>query len=297
MLLVAVASSFVLTGLPAGFHFGSAQAQSATAPIGQAAGSTDSRSIISAYRVVPRTTSNQADESLPAPRIATEPEEGSIRRSKQASPTVDVDPAELNAGSFAPREGRSRRSFWQRCRQNLQKCFIGFPEEFKAPPLGQFVYLFGRTEVANGDAARMTLYHYDFQEGRAALTSRGKDQLAKITGLLPQNFFPIVIERTTDVPELAEARRRVVLGALAKGTFPVPPERVVIGIPTANGLNGVEAEIIYRTLKTQTENGGVISGQPGSLIQGTGVGGFGGATGGTGGSFGGQSGQSQPPIP
>jgi hypothetical protein len=234
---------------------------------------------------------------LPAPRIATAPEEGTIHRSKQASPVVDGETAELNTGSFAPHEGKSPRSFWQRCRQNLQECFIGYPEEFTAPALGHFVYQHGRTEVANGDAARMTLYHYDFQEGRAALTSRGKDQLAKIIGLLPQNFFPIVIERTTDAPELAVARRRVVLGELAKGTFPVPPERVVIGIPTANGLNGVEAEIIYRTLKTQTENGGVNFGQSGFGTQGTGVGGSGGATGGTGGSFGGQSGQSQPPIP
>jgi hypothetical protein len=164
------------------------------------------------------------------------------------------------AGAVERHEIPTRPSFWQRCRRNLQDCFLGYPEEFTAPALGQFLYAHGKTQVANGDAARMTLYRYDFEEGREGLNLRGRDQLAKIETMLPQNFFPVVIERTPDAPALAESRRRQVLNLLARGPFPVPPERVMIGVPMPAGLSGVEAEIIYRNLLTQTQNAGVSTG-------------------------------------
>jgi hypothetical protein len=154
-------------------------------------------------------------------------------------------------------ETHAKPSVWQRCRSNLQDCFLGYPGEFSAPPLGYFLYEHGKTQVANGTAARMTLYHYDFEEGRNALTPRGRDQLAKIAALLPQNFFPVVIERTPEAPALAEARRRVVLAELARAPFPIPPERVMVGVPMANGISGVEAERIYRNLISQTTLGGL----------------------------------------
>jgi hypothetical protein len=106
----------------------------------------------------------------------------------------------------------------------------------------------------------MVLYHYDFENGREGLTLRGRDQLAKIAALLPVNFSPVIIERTPDNPALAESRRRLVLNELARGPFPVPPERVVIGLPIAAGLQGTEAEIIYSNLLTQTRNAGVSTG-------------------------------------
>jgi hypothetical protein len=154
----------------------------------------------------------------------------------------------------------AKPSFWSGPCYALQNCFLGFPEEFEAPPLGHFVYLHGKTEVANGDAARMVLYHYDFLEGGDQLNPRGRYQLEKIAALLPQNFNPVIIEATPGAPGLDEARRVAVACVLACGPFPVPSERVVVGRPLAIPLQGVEAVIIYRNLLSNTESGGLRGG-------------------------------------
>jgi hypothetical protein len=174
------------------------------------------------------------------------------------SPPPQVGTVTFEPEVTAPAPCGPRPSWLQRCKRNVQSCFLGFPGEFEAAPLGASVYLNGRTEVANGEAARMVLHQYDFVEGSAQLNPRGKDQLARIAGYLPRNFFPIIVERTPETASLAESRRLVVLNELARGTFPVPPERVVIGPDLANGLKGIEAEIIYRNLLDQTR----ISGTP-----------------------------------
>jgi hypothetical protein len=177
-------------------------------------------------------------------------------------PEVTAASAPVAAGDYACK-GSEKLSAWQRCKRNWQACWIGFPEEWRAPPLGASVYLNGKTMVANGEAARMVLYHYDFEEGGVRLNQRGHDQLAKIACMLPANFFPVVIERTPELPGLAQARRMSVLQELAQGSFPVPPERVVVGEPAVPGLRGVEAEVIYRNLLLQTRT----SGTPLSLSQ------------------------------
>jgi hypothetical protein len=152
--------------------------------------------------------------------------------------------------------GCSRPSFWQRCKQKLQAHFTGYAEEFQAPPLGTFLYLHGRTEVANGDAARMVLYAYDFEAGGSRLNRRGQDELAQMALMLPRNFNPVVVEGRPDDP-LAQARRIVVIRELAHGSFPVPPERVVVGRPLASGLRGFEAEVIYKGQEKQINESGL----------------------------------------
>lgn len=148
-------------------------------------------------------------------------------------------------------------SWCTRARHCLQDCFWGHREEFEAPPLGYFVYLQGQTEVANGEAARMVLYQYDFVEGSDRLKPRGKYQLTKITALLPLNFNPLIIEATPEAPALDEARRAAVVRELAVGPFPVPAERIVIGRPLSIPLQGAEAERIYRNQLLNTESGGL----------------------------------------
>ena len=64
-----------------------------------------------------------------------------------------------------------------------------------------------RAEVANGEAARMTFYRYDFVDGTAKLNLRGADKMQEIRAMLPTTFAPVVVERTPDRPTLAEARR------------------------------------------------------------------------------------------
>jgi hypothetical protein len=212
----------------------------------------------SAYNPVTRDAFQQPADPPPVPKkaVAESPTQ-TIHVFKPASPAVEARPPCAVRGAGVSSETQTGASYWERCRAHLQDCFLGYPGEFSSPPLGQFLYQHGKTEVANGTAARMTLYHYDFVEGRNALNQRGKDQLDKIAALLPQNFFPVVIERTPEAPDLAKARRLLVLNELGRSPFPIPPERVMVGVPMAEGMSGVEAEIVYRNLLGQTTGGGM----------------------------------------
>jgi hypothetical protein len=167
----------------------------------------------------------------------------------------------------------------------MQSHLWGFASQFQRPPLGYFVYQHGNTEVANGAAVFMTLYQYDFVDGCDKLNLHGRDQLAKIASLLPENFFPIVIERTPEAPALAEARRMAVLSELAHGPFPVPPQRVVIGPSLGDDLRGVEAQLINNNVMIETLTRGASAFGGGGL-----GGGIGGAGGGLGGGLGGLGG-------
>jgi hypothetical protein len=122
----------------------------------------------------------------------------------------------------------------------------GYPEEFEESPLGASLRAQATTMVANGQAAQMMLYEYDFVEGQPHLNLRGLDQLVKMAHLLAINPAPLVIERTPCYPGLAEARRVAILNELSHGNCPVPPERVVIGPSLTRGLTGPEADLEYR---------------------------------------------------
>src|SRR5262249_53338246 len=64
-------------------------------------------------------------------------------------------------------------SRWQRCKDRLEDCCLGYPSQFAAVPLGFAVDQHMRAQVTNGAAARMTLYDYDFCCGSDKLNYRG----------------------------------------------------------------------------------------------------------------------------
>jgi hypothetical protein len=228
---------------------------------------------VSSYRPVARTANTQSimlvQATEPPPQTPTPPvkkapeltQKSPIFRSASAQDiyvagSLPPPPRIELAGPSQQTGCAPRASAWGRCRQRIHDCIAGYYADFSYTQLGQYLYEHGRTMVANGDASRMVLYDYDFVEGGAALSPRGKDQLAKIQAMLPQNFFPLVIERTPAAPALAQSRRQQVLKELAKSTFPIPPERVVVGQSTADGLRGVEAELIHKNMITHTQNAG-----------------------------------------
>jgi hypothetical protein len=186
-----------------------------------------------------------------------------------AAPAVVV-PGATGCGSGVPAGYRPRH------KANAQACMWGYPAEFVPVPLGQSVHAPFQAMVANGEAARMVLYRYDFVEGSDALNLRGRDQLGKIAALMGHNNFPLIVERTPEAPAVAEARRMAVLNILGHNGVAVAPERVVIGVPIAHGLSGYEAEVIaypalLRSRLTQSEP------IPATGVSSTGVIGFGGA--------------------
>lgn len=124
------------------------------------------------------------------------------------------------------------------------------------PAFGASYHAIMRAQVAKGEAARMVLYQYDFVRGQAALNYRGRLRLQKIARLAPQNPFPIIIEANRYDPELDAARQAQVVAELSWAPFPVPAERVVIGLSPERGLDGLDAVLIHQSLLNLSDVGG-----------------------------------------
>jgi hypothetical protein len=144
------------------------------------------------------------------------------------------------------------------CRYCLLDRFFGYCEEFDAPPLGHWLNMHMNTQIANGIAARMMLYNYDFVCGKDMLNLRGSDRLKQLGDWLMTQPYPLVIERTPHRPALAESRRLTVLNQLAAAGYNVAPQRVVIGPGAFGQLSGVEAELSYQNLLEQTTREGAL---------------------------------------
>jgi hypothetical protein len=130
--------------------------------------------------------------------------------------------------------------------------------------------------VGNGGAAQMVFYRYDFVDGQSRLNLRGRDKLLAVAARLPATFDPVIVERTPREPGLDQARRAAVLAALG-GAFPVPAERVVVGVPIANGLPGQDAVLINVNRLGAVANGGALG--PASTVGGFDGGGLSGGIG------------------
>jgi len=172
------------------------------------------------------------------------------------------------------RRGLSRWRYHRiHCKRHLQDKFLGYAEEFNEWPLGEAAYAHARTQAANGQAARMVFYHYDFVDGTPQLNTRGRDKLAAVAATLPTNFFPIVVERTPKEPGLDQSRKSVLLAELGRGSFPVPAERVLVGPNIAYGMTGFEAlNAIYPGQISNLASGGAIGGSGATGFVGGGLG-------------------------
>jgi len=198
-----------------------------------------------------------ASVARPAPTLPGAVTEDVLPAGPLDSPPTAVPPA--GTCSCGNRHGLSRWR-WHRahCKRYLEEHFLGYAEEFNEWPLGEALYAHGRTQAANGLAARMVFYQCDFVDGTSQLNGRGRDKLATVAAKLPTTFFPVVVERTSE-PGLDQSRRSVLLTQLAQGPFPVPAERVVIGPSIAYGMAGFEAvNVIYPRQLSNLASGGSI---------------------------------------
>ncbi len=224
---------------------------------------------------LPDDTPVKSPQMLPAPRPAVAPLAVMPAPAPTPAPACGADYA-ATGSHWSWARWRAEKKAW--CQAHLW----GYPAEFEAPPLGATAHAHFRTMVANGEAAAMVLYRCDFKDGTNDLNQHGRDRLTVMACKLGVNTFPIVIERTPEAPALAEGRRAAILNVLAVNSIVVPPERVIIGAPIANGMAGSDAEILYpyqiRNMQIQAAPLPIQGGG-----SGLGTGGTGGGTGAAGG--------------
>lgn len=203
-------------------------------------------------------------ESPPAPVPAVEESAGDSRaasgpQSGYLQPQVagpSCQPAPCNQ-CYSQGEKTSRLREYFRCKKlKHQYKWWGYPEEFEEVPFGTFTNMQLTRQMETGEAARLVLYHYDFVQDENGLTPRGKYQLAKMISMLSRCECSLVIQQANDDPELDEARRVAVLTELAQRGLPLAADRVIVGVPSVKGLQGIEAQSVNRNFQQNSESRG-----------------------------------------
>jgi hypothetical protein len=161
-------------------------------------------------------------------------------------------------------------------------------------PNGTYACQWIHAQKARADQDKFVIYQYEWSADGTKLTPSGQEHVAQIGCALDQMPCPIVIEASPD-NRVNESRRAAVLETLARNGNGVSADRVIFGRSEAEGLYGLEAPGIARSmLSTQTGGqgagagslgggatlGGGQGGMSGSAIGGAGTsGGIGGGTG------------------
>lgn len=147
------------------------------------------------------------------------------------------------------------------CPEGRERPRYSAPVPLGAPFGASSRALFG-AQVANGQAARMVLYQYDFFPDRAALTPAGRRKLERLFPLLVQTPFPLIIEPAGNLPNLDRARRQKVVEYVAGLPYPIPAERVIVALPPSRGISGAEGLGQHVKFMELMIGGGVASGAP-----------------------------------
>ena len=154
--------------------------------------------------------------------------------------------------------------------QSGQKQCESIPPGAIPQPNGTYLCQWNHAETACADRDKFVIYQYEWSAEPTKLTQFGQEHLARIAQGLSQSPYPVVIEPAAD-PRLDEIRRMAVLAALANCHCPIVAERVVLGRSEAEGLYGLEAAGVARTMFSNQAGGAGSTG--------------GGATGSTGGGM------------
>lgn len=235
-------------------------------------------------KVTAASNEQKSPETLPAPTQQSAAPDGSVYESAMP-PGAAPYPSAFPQGALPPPVGAAapaRRPIFPRLRSFFNNLLFDFGNQ-KPPalPLGTTIYKPFQIQVANGIAARMILYDYDFLPGSPLLNYRGKQRIAWIARRLPQYPNPVIVEDMPRNPQLALARRQSVLQALSAHMH-IAPNMVVVGPPVTRGLRGTEPIILYGKYLTTIQQGGgngYSGGSFGGSFGGANISGTGGAAG------------------
>jgi hypothetical protein len=168
-------------------------------------------------------------------------------------------------------------------RTHCDKCATITPGAIPEPN-GAHVRRFQDTQAGKAEADDFIFYQNEWR-GKD-LGPYGQYHLSRVIPRLPTVPYPIVVQISID-PALNEARRGVIIAALANAGIADAPSRVIVAYPEVEGLDGAEAERIYLE---SLQNYGGYGNQGGSFGNfGRNFGGYGGM-GGLGGFGGGRFG-------
>ena len=125
-------------------------------------------------------------------------------------------------------------------------------------PNGTYACQWAHAERGRAAQDNFVIYQYEWSADVTKLTPSGQGHVGQMAQALCQVPFPVVIEPSSD-RRLDEARRMAVLEALASSGNPVPPERVILARPEAEGMYGQEAPGVARGM-FGTQTGGQSTG-------------------------------------
>ena len=168
-------------------------------------------------------------------------------------------------------------SVWSRYKWRKQEQYWGYPEYFEEAGFGAISTELIRPQVLRGEAARMTIYDYDFVTGTARLNPRGIRRVQQLARTAIINGQTITVESTGT--EIDESRYQNVVAIAASAHL--NPAQVVSGQPIAAGLDGEEALIHRRTELGNVQNYGVRQFQFGAGSGGFSTSGFSSSSGGS----------------
>jgi uncharacterized membrane protein YgcG len=156
-------------------------------------------------------------------------------------------------------------------------------------PNGSFVRQHQLVQTNKAEMDDFVVYLQEWYMGGKELGPYGEYHIVQMAQRMPFVPFPVLVQVAPD-PLLNECRRRLVIEKLTNAGFADAANRVVLGRPEAEGLNGPESFRVYQGLlfNTGQNAGGFGGGFGGGGFGGFGGGGFGGLGGGFGGGgFGG----------
>jgi len=111
-------------------------------------------------------------------------------------------------------------------------------------PFGASIDAYFGTHIHNGERARLTLYHYDFNNGpledQTKLNAAGLRKLARLRGLMESSGHPLLIQRVENNMTISQARQANVTRVL-QADLGLHATEVLIGEPHSRGLRGPEA--------------------------------------------------------
>lgn len=109
------------------------------------------------------------------------------------------------------------------------------------------VHRFFELQAAKAEADDFVFYRHEFYMDGKDLGPYGQYHLRLVASRLQQVPFPVLVQAVPD-PKLNEARRQTVIAALKRAGFEDIEQRVILGFPEAEGLNGEQAEQINAQL-------------------------------------------------